>query len=91
MKSQVTPEPIRNRATAYAGCDGTLWKDIKPGSACHRRRGPRANLEPRACVNTPVGMNFIIASYAYSERGVAIDASLPIQGAELKQNSFVLG
>jgi len=36
-------------------------------------------------------MNFIIASYAYSERGVAIDASLPIQGAELKQNSFVLG
>jgi hypothetical protein len=35
-------------------------------------------------------MNFLIASYAYSEGGVSTDASLPIQGAELEQNNFVL-
>jgi hypothetical protein len=49
------------------------------------------DLEPRAYVDTPVGMNFLIASYAYSEGGVSTDASLPIQGAQLTQNSFVLG
>jgi len=48
------------------------------------------DLEPRAYVDTPVGMNFLIASYAYSEGGVSTDASLPIQDAELTQNSFVL-
>jgi hypothetical protein len=26
------------------------------------------DLEPRAYVNTPVGINFLIAGYAYSER-----------------------
>jgi len=35
-------------------------------------------------------MNFLIASYAYSEGGVSTDPSLPIQGAELTQNTFVL-
>jgi hypothetical protein len=48
------------------------------------------DLEPRAYVDTPVGMNFLIASYAYSEGGVSTDPSLPIQGAELTQNTFVL-
>ena len=49
------------------------------------------DLESRAYADTPVGMNFLIASYAYSEGGVSTGASLPIQGAELTQNSFVLG
>ena len=33
------------------------------------------DLEPRAYVDTPVGMNFLIASYAYSEGGVSTDPS----------------
>src|SRR5439155_10494344 len=54
--------------------------------------GARAqDLEPRAYVDTPVGMNFLIASYAYSEGGVSTDPSLPIEGAELQLNNFVLG
>src|SRR5882724_13581507 len=53
--------------------------------------GARAqDLEPRAYVDTPVGMNFLIASYAYSEGGVSTDPSVPNQGAQLTQNSFVL-
>ncbi len=48
------------------------------------------DLEPRAYVDTPVGMNFLIAGYAYSEGGVSTDASLPIQGAQLTQNNVVL-
>ncbi len=49
------------------------------------------DLEPRAYVDTPAGMNFLIVSYAYSEGGVSTDPSLPIQGAELQLNNFVLG
>src|SRR5207244_6396994 len=49
------------------------------------------DLEPRAYVDTPVGMNFLIASYAYSEGGVSTDPSLPIESAELRLNNFVLG
>src|SRR5947208_4871378 len=48
------------------------------------------DLEPRAYVDTPVGMNFLIASYAYSEGGVSTDPSVPIQGAQLELNNFVL-
>jgi hypothetical protein len=48
------------------------------------------DLEPRAYVDTPVGMNFLIASYAYSEGGVATDPSVPIESAELELNTFVL-
>ena len=55
-------------------------------------RAARAqDLEPRAYVNTPVGMNFLIAAYAYSEGGVATDPSLPIQDAQINLNNFVLG
>jgi hypothetical protein len=46
--------------------------------------------EPRAYVDTPVGINFLIASYAYSEGGVATDPSVPIEDAELELNTFVL-
>lgn len=48
------------------------------------------DLEPRAYVDTPVGINFLIASYAYSQGGVTTDPAVPIEGAELKQNTFVL-
>jgi hypothetical protein len=54
-------------------------------------RARAQDLEPRAYVDTPVGMNFLIASYAYSEGGVSTDPSLPIEGAELQLNNFVLG
>src|SRR5437667_10800023 len=54
--------------------------------------GARAqDLEPRAYVDTPVGMNFLIASYAYSEGGVSTDPSLPIEGEGLPLTNFVLG
>ena len=36
------------------------------------------DLEPRLYANTPVGMNFLIAGYAYSSGGVATDLALPV-------------
>jgi hypothetical protein len=47
-------------------------------------------LEPKAYTNTPVGLNFLIAGYAYSSGGMATDPTLPIKDAHLHIHSAVL-
>ena len=47
-------------------------------------------IEPRAYVNTPVGINFLLAGYAYSDGGLSTDGSSPIKDAKLKMNTGVL-
>jgi len=49
-----------------------------------------AELEPRAYANTPVGLNFLIAGYGYSEGGLSTDASSPIKDAQLRIHTEVL-
>jgi hypothetical protein len=49
-----------------------------------------ADLEPRAYVNTPVGLNFLIAGYAYSEGGLSTNASSPIKDAQLRIHTEIL-
>ena len=48
------------------------------------------DLEPRAYVNLPVGINFLLAGYAYSQGGLSFDPSLPIDDAHLKIHTAVL-
>jgi hypothetical protein len=53
--------------------------------------GVRAQeLEPRAYVNTPIGVNFVVAGYGYSQGGVVADASVPVNDAELRVHGVVL-
>src|SRR5437016_7453778 len=73
-----------SRGMARLGIALSVVAVVGPG------RARAQDLEPRAYVDTPVGMNFLVASYAYSEGGVSTDPSLPIQGAELQLNNFVL-
>jgi hypothetical protein len=47
-------------------------------------------IEPRAYSNAPIGVNFLIAGYAYTEGAVPFDASLPVKNANLKTSSAVL-
>lgn len=35
-------------------------------------------IEPRSFSNTPVGINFLIGAYAYTQGGLAVDASTPL-------------
>ena len=49
-----------------------------------------AELEPRAYVNTPVGLNFLIAGYSYSEGGLSTNASSPIKDAQLRIHTELL-
>jgi hypothetical protein len=48
------------------------------------------DLEPRAYLNTPVGLNFLLAGYGYTDGGVATDPALPLQNAHLQIHSTVL-
>jgi hypothetical protein len=48
------------------------------------------DLEPRSYTNTPVGLNFLIAGYAYSEGKIAFDPSLPIADSQFYQNTEIL-
>jgi hypothetical protein len=46
-------------------------------------------LEPRAYSNLPVGLNFAVAGYAYSEGGLSTDPSLPVEDAHLNINTIL--
>jgi hypothetical protein len=48
-------------------------------------------LEPRSYTNTPVGLNFLLAGYGYTEGNLSLDPSVPIDDAQLRTNSAVLG
>lgn len=45
------------------------------------------DLEPRAYANTPVGLNFLLMGYAYSQGGVSVDPSIPLKDAKLEMHS----
>ncbi len=53
-------------------------------------RAYAGEIEPRSYVNTPVGVNFLIAGYSYSDGGLSTTASSPLEDAELKIHYGVL-
>lgn len=51
---------------------------------------PAQSLEPRAYSNLPIGMNFLIAGYAYQQGEVLLDPSLPLKDVNMQIHSAVL-
>lgn len=52
---------------------------------------PRAqDMEPRAYSNAPVGLNFLIAGYAYTRGGLAFDTAVPVTNPQLTTSNAVL-
>jgi hypothetical protein len=49
------------------------------------------DIEPRKWSDTPVGVNFLILGYAYTQGGLAFDPSLPVNNPHLETNSGTLG
>ena len=47
-------------------------------------------LEPRSYANTPVGINFLLLGYGYTEGDVAFDASSPVKDAKVNVHAGVL-
>jgi hypothetical protein len=48
------------------------------------------DIEPRAYSNAPVGVNFLIAGYAYTQGGLAFDPASPLTDPDMKTSSAVL-
>jgi hypothetical protein len=48
------------------------------------------SLDPRAYANLPVGLNFLLAGYAYSEGEIAIDG-LPLEGGRARIHALPIG
>lgn len=47
-------------------------------------------MDPKAYSNAPVGLNFLIAGYAYAEGGVAFDPSVPLKDAHMQVHTAFL-
>jgi Putative MetA-pathway of phenol degradation len=48
------------------------------------------DLEPRAYTNTPVGINFLVAGYAYQMGDVVTDAAVPLEDGKVHVHGAVL-
>ena len=49
------------------------------------------DIEPRAYSNAPIGVNFLVAGYAYTRGGLAFDSAVPITNPDLRTSSAVVG
>lgn len=76
--------PHTRRGTARWACPGLVLSAIAFGSPAVAQ-----DLEPRLYSNSPVGMNFVLAGYAYSQGGVAFDPSVPLTDADIATHTAV--
>src|SRR5262245_54390547 len=58
---------------------------LAPGPSVHAQA-----LEPRSYANTPVGINFVLLGYGYTEGDVSFDASTPIKDAKVHVHAGLL-
>jgi hypothetical protein len=48
------------------------------------------DIEPRAFSNAPVGVNFLIAGYAFTRGGLSFDPAVPVTNAQLETSNAIL-
>jgi len=48
------------------------------------------DIEPRAYSNAPIGVNFVIVGYVYTQGGLSFDSAIPITNAKLDTSNAVL-
>src|SRR5690242_4849426 len=48
------------------------------------------DMEPRAFSNAPVGMNFLIVGYAFTQGGLSFDPSVPVTNEHLETSNAIL-
>jgi hypothetical protein len=70
--------PVRRFALAFAV--GLVLVTASAGARAQE-------MEPRAYSNSPVGFNFLVVGYVYSEGGLSLDPALPVDDARLAIHS----
>ena len=78
--------PSRLTSLVGWGCAALVAAAIVvPGRSAHAQA-----LEPRSYANTPVGINFVLLGYGYTEGGVGLDASVPIKDVKVNVHAGLL-
>ena len=87
-----SPTPDGSRRQMLIGIRGALYLTFGAAALGLGTLSPaRAqDIEPRAYSNAPVGVNFLIAGYAYTRGGVAFGPQLPITNPNLNTSSAVV-
>jgi len=49
------------------------------------------DIEPRAYSNAPIGVNFLIVGYVYTQGGLSFDSAIPVTDAKLNTSNAVIG
>lgn len=80
MRCLGLPVPVMNSPTFFAALVLMLFAGISHAQ----------DAEPRAYSNAPIGMNFLILGYAYSDGGVSFDPSVPLTNAKIETDIAVL-
>lgn len=76
---------VPSRLIRWLGAALVAATIVVPASAAHAQA-----LEPRSYVNTPVGLNFLLLGYGYTDGQVGFDESLAIQDTRVRVHaSFV--
>ena len=52
--------------------------------------GSAQDLEPRAYANTPIGLNFVLSAYTYSDGGASPDPTVPLTDASAHINGATI-
>lgn len=77
-----------SRLTSFAGW---VWAVLVAAMIMVPERRVHAQaLEPRSYANTPVGINFLLLGYGYTEGDVGFDASSPIKDAKVHVHAGLL-
>ncbi len=49
------------------------------------------SIEPRSYSNIPIGVNFLVAGYAYTDKGLSFDTALPLTAPKIRTSNAVVG
>jgi outer membrane putative beta-barrel porin/alpha-amylase len=79
---------VPSRLTPF---EGWIWAALVAAMIVAPARGVHAQaLEPRSYVNTPVGINFLLLGYGYTEGDVGFDASSPVKDTKVHIHAGLL-
>jgi Putative MetA-pathway of phenol degradation len=68
-----------------------VWAALVAATIVVPERGVHAQaLEPRSYANTPVGINFLLLGYGYTEGDVGVDASSPVKDVKVNVHAGLL-
>lgn len=78
------------RTAAGSGALRAWWALLLVAAVLGASGARAQELEPRAYSNAPIGLNFMVAGYVYTNGSVSFDPAVPIEDAKLHTNNALV-